>query len=61
MLLCQKHCTLRVAYCILFFTVSVYIGKLNQLLQKEINLLPAFTCLAPILGRKKEFQRSQGI
>lgn len=44
-----------------FVTVSVHIGKVNQLLHKEINLLPAFICLFPILGRRKEFQKSQGI
>lgn len=43
MLLHQKCCTLRVVYCVpFFFTVSVHICKVNQLLQKEINLLPAF-------------------
>lgn len=42
-------------------TVSVHISKVNQLLQKEINLLPAFIYLSPILGRRKEFQKSQGI
>lgn len=61
MLLCQKCWALRLAYFVPLFTVSVHIGKVNQLLQKEINLLPAFICLVPILGRRKEFQKSQGI
>lgn len=43
-----------------FVTVPVHISKVNQLLQKEINLFPAFICLSPILGRRKSFKSHKG-